>query len=113
MGGGAKLSVTDLRRASRHPVDCAVPAEHRRLGTNIPMHISNISSNGFMVDNADALERGDRVLVRLPVIGRIEGHCIWTLDTRAGFQFERIIPADEFTTLVRRLQPNPALRPKS
>jgi len=76
------------------------------------MHVSNISPHGFMADDIGALNRGDRVLVRLPVFGRIEGLCIWVLGTRAGFQFERIIPAQEFVALVERLQPNPALRPK-
>lgn len=110
MSAGARLSVTELRRASRHPVDCAVVGEHREQG-GVLMHICNISTNGFMIDDAAGIERGDRVLVCLPQVGRIEGHCIWTADTRAGFQFERIIPADEFATLVRRLQPNAALRP--
>ena len=44
-----------------------------------------------MIDDARQNERGDRVIVRLPVIGRIEAYCIWSRDNRAGYQFERIL----------------------
>ncbi|GGC20446.1 hypothetical protein GCM10011371_05150 [Novosphingobium marinum] len=50
--------------------------------------------------------------IRLPIVGRIEAHIIWTHEERAGFQLERIIRADEFLKLVDKLQPNPRLRPR-
>lgn len=113
MAAGAQLSVTDLRQAARHPVDYQVIAEHSKRG-DMPLHISNISAHGFMIDDADmlkpALERGDRVIVRLPIIGRIEAYVIWHRDERAGLQFERIIRLDEFISVVEALQPNPRLR---
>jgi hypothetical protein len=74
------------------------------------LHISNVSAHGFMVDDAAQLARGDRVIVRLPVVGRIEAYVIWLADTRAGFQFERIIRYDDFMTVIDTLQPNPRLR---
>jgi len=46
----------------------------------------------------------------LPQVGRIEAHLIWTTEDRAGFQFERIIRANEFSALIDALQPNPRLR---
>ena len=62
---GAQLSVTDQRRATRHPVDFPVIGEHRTRG-DLHMHISNISAHGFMIDRAPEFARGDRVVVRLP-----------------------------------------------
>ena len=109
VSAGANLSVTDMRRAARHPVDHPVIAEHSDRG-DLSLHICNISSHGFMVDNAEDLHRGDRLMIRLPVIGMIEAHVIWTRDTRAGFQFERIIRLDDFMSLIDTLQPNPRLR---
>ena len=106
---GAQLSVTDQRRATRHPVDFPVIGEHRTRG-DLHMHISNISALGFMIDRAPEFGRGDRVVVRLPVIGRIEAYCIWTADERAGFQFERIIRIDDFDAMIEAMQPNPRLR---
>ncbi|MDZ4307352.1 PilZ domain-containing protein [Allopontixanthobacter sp.] len=106
---GAQLSVTDLRRATRHPVDFPVIAEHRDHG-DMKLHISNVSAHGFMVDDGEKLARGDRVIVRLPVVGRIEAYVIWLLDNRAGFQFERIIRYDDFMQIIDTLQPNPRLR---
>lgn len=109
MGSGAQLSVTDMRRSTRHPVDYKVIAEHRTRG-DVKLHVCNISAHGFMVDDVPELARGDRLIIRLPVVGRIEAYCIWTTDDRAGFQFERIIRLDDFMSMIRELQPNPALR---
>ncbi len=106
---GAQLSVTEMRRAARHPVDYPVIAEHRERG-DMAMHIANISAHGFMVDNAPELSRGERVIIRLPELGRIEAYVIWVRDERAGFQFERIIRFDDFVSLIDVLQPNPRLR---
>ncbi len=76
------------------------------------MHICNISAHGFMADQAEnlGLARGDRLIVRLPILGRIEAYVIWHRDERAGFQFERIIRLDQFMAVVEALQPNPRLR---
>lgn len=63
-----------------------------------------------MVDDAADLSRGDRVIVRLPVVGRIEAYVIWLRENRAGFQFERIIRYDDFMQIIDALQPNPRLR---
>jgi hypothetical protein len=106
---GAQLSVTDQRRATRHPVEHPVIGEHRTRG-DVPLQISNISAHGFMVDGAPVLGRGDREIERLPEIGRNEALCIWTDDERAGFQFERIIRLDDFVAMIEALQPNPRLR---
>lgn len=105
VAGGAHLSVPDMRRSSRHPVNHTVVAEHRDHG-DVTMHIVNISAQGFMIDNAENLARGDRVLIRLPEVGRIEGYCMWTKDTRAGFQFERLLRLDSFAAIVKQLQSN-------
>ena len=109
MSAGAQLSVTDQRRLARHPVDHPVIAEHFRAG-DMRLHIANLSAHGFMVDDAQGIERGDRVIVRLPEIGRIEAYVIWVRDERAGFQFERIIRLDDFMRVIEALQPNPRLR---
>ena len=109
MASGAQLSVTDMRRSTRHPVSYSVIAECRRQG-DLKLHIANISAHGFMIDKGAEVSRGDRMIVRLPVVGRIEAYCIWVADERAGFQFERIIRADDFARLIKELQPNPALR---
>ncbi len=111
MSAGAQLSVTDKRRAARHPVDYPVIAEHRQLG-DLHLHIVNISAQGFMIQGDSTLERGERLVMRLPVIGRIEAHLIWSHEGRAGFQFERIIRIDDFLKLVDTIQPNPRLRPR-
>lgn len=110
MGLGAQLSVTDLRRSTRHPVDFRLIAEHRQRG-DLHLHIVNLSAHGFMAQGSELqLGRGERINLRLPHIGRIEAHLIWIAGDRAGFQFERIIRSAEFMGLIDELQPNPRLR---
>ena len=109
MAGGAQLSVTDLRRAARHPVDYRVIGEHRVLG-DVMMHVVNISANGFMTNGELPMGRGERVTIRLPGVGRIEAFVIWNNGERAGFQFERILRLDDFMKTIDALQPNPKLR---
>ena len=109
MGNGAQLTVTDMRRAARHPVDHKVIGEHRRLG-DVHLHIVNVSAHGFMADGDVPLSRGERVTIRMPEVGRIEAHLIWSSEGRAGFQFERIIRLEDFMRMIEALQPNPRLR---
>lgn len=109
MNAGAQLSVTDMRQAVRHPVDYPVIGEHRQLG-DVHLHIVNLSAHGFMARGDHGLGRGERITIRLPMVGRIEAHMIWLADERSGFQFERIIRLDQFAELIDALQPNPRLR---
>ncbi len=109
MVAGAQLTVTDLRRATRHPVEHKVIGEHRQLG-DVHLHIVNISAHGFMVEGEVPMSRGERVTIRLPEIGRIEAHMIWSAEGRAGFQFERIVRLDDFMRMIKAIQPNPRLR---
>lgn len=109
MGSGAQLTVTDMRRATRHPVDHKVIGEHRRLG-DVHLHIVNLSAHGFMTDGGLDMTRGERLTIRLPEVGRIEAHLIWATEDRAGFQFERIVRLEDFVRMIDTLQPNPRLR---
>lgn len=89
----------DLRRAARHRADHKVIAESRTHGDR-NIHIVNVSAHGFMIDNNPGYERGERVELRLPIIGRIEALVIWTVENRAGFQFERVLRLPDFLALL-------------
>ncbi len=104
MSQGANLSVVDQRRAARHAVDHATIAEHRQLG-DIKTHIVNISDNGFMTEGDMPLGKGERITIRLPIVGRIEAHLIWQVGARCGFQLERVIRLNEFLDMIEMLNP--------
>lgn len=97
----------DLRRAARHRAEFTTVAESKGHGDQA-MHIVNISAHGFMIDNNNNYERGDRVELRLPGVGRIEALLIWSLDNRAGFQFERVIRLPDFLSLLEKIGPKRA-----
>jgi hypothetical protein len=109
MSAGAQLSVTDQRRSTRHPVDLPLIGEHRRIG-DIMLNLINVSTTGFMVRGPLDLDRGERLTIRLPHIGRIEAFLVWSDHDRSGFQFERIVRIDDFAKMIKSLQPNPRLR---
>ena len=109
MNIGARLSVTEMRRNVRQPVKYVTSGDHRRLG-EIELPLVNISPQGFMAQGALNLERGERVALGLPIIGRIESHVVWMHGDRAGFQFERIIRTEDFSAMIDQLQPNSRLR---
>ena len=94
----------DLRRAARHRADYKVITESKQHGDQ-PLHVVNISAHGFMIDDNTVFERGDRVELRLPTVGRIEAYLIWTVEKRAGFQFERVIRLPDFLGLLEQVSP--------
>jgi PilZ domain len=106
MSGGSRLPLPDQRHMARHAVDYPVIGEHRQRG-DVMLHVVNISAHGFMVDAASDLGKGERVTIRLPVIGRIEAFLIWTKGERAGFQFERILRPEDLTRVVEALRTDP------
>lgn len=94
----------DLRRAARHRADHKVIVESKMHG-DLPVHIINISAQGFMTDDNTVFQRGDRVELRLPDVGRIEAYVIWVMDNRAGFQFERVIRLPDFMKMLNTVSP--------
>jgi PilZ domain len=94
----------DLRRAARHRAKYTAIAECKRLGDQ-SVHIVNISAHGFMIESNTVFERGDRINLRLPKIGRIEAHMIWGVEQRAGFQFERVIRLPDFIAMIEEVKP--------
>ena len=94
----------DLRRAARHRADYKVIVENRVHGDQ-PAHIINVSAHGFMTDDNTIFDRGDRIELRLPVVGRIEAHLIWSVENRAGFQFERVIRLPDFMKMLKEVAP--------
>ncbi len=102
MATAATDPMYDMRRAARHRADFMAIAESRRQGDQ-KIHIANVSAHGFMIDDNTVFEHGDRIELRLPVVGRIEAHLIWTVDGRAGFQFERVIRLPDFLALIEKV----------
>ncbi|KHL26771.1 hypothetical protein PK98_05510 [Croceibacterium mercuriale] len=102
---GAHLSVTEQRTAMRHRVDCMIRVEHLNRGCEIDLRLRNLSANGVLIDPAPDLLRGDRLILRLPALGRIEAYCLWTVDTRAGCQFERVLRPAEFDAILAQARP--------
>ena len=92
----------NLRRATRHRTDHKLIAESRRHGDQY-IHIVNISAHGFMIDNNPGYERGERVELKLPIVGRIEALVIRTVAQRAGLQCERVLGFPDFLVLLNEI----------
>ncbi len=94
----------DLRRAARHRASYDAILESKAHG-DCKAHIANISAHGFMIEGNIIFERGDRVELRLPAVGRIEAYMIWSVESRAGFQFERVLRLPDFMALLEKVSP--------
>lgn len=104
MAQAAPTSDMDLRRAARHRADHKVLTESKQHGDQT-IHIVNVSAHGFMIDDNSVFERGDRIELRLPVVGRLEALIIWTVENRAGFQFERVVRLPDFLAMLDHIGP--------
>jgi hypothetical protein len=88
-----------------------VIVEHRTLG-DVQMRVANVSAHGFMVDDATNLSRGDRIIIRLPVIGRIEAYVIWMRDNSRRISVRTDHPSERLRSDDRRIAAKPAPPPQ-
>lgn len=95
-------NASDQRRSARHRTNFDSITESKKYG-DLPVHVVNISAHGFMIDNNEKLERGDRITIRLPEAGHVESLVLWAVDKRAGLQFERVIRVPEFLAMLDKV----------
>lgn len=93
----------DPRRATRFTVDFETICE---VNPDQEMHvrIANISANGMMLVDPIDMAKGDRIIVRLPVAGRIEAYLVWSHQGRHGFKFERVIREPDFVAMLDKIK---------
>jgi len=91
-------AVTDepRRRESRSSVCADVPLRQHGQ-TSVEARLVNVSSHGFMVETAAAIEPGSRVWLTLPGAGRVTGVVIWAKQGRIGGEFAQ--PVDPLAVL--------------
>ncbi|MDZ7588383.1 MAG: PilZ domain-containing protein [Parasphingorhabdus sp.] len=95
----AEMTRPDMRRATRFDVTFPTIFD-RPDGSEFASTIANISAHGFMLADEVGMHKGERVSLRLPIAGRIEGFVVWAHNGRTGFEFERIIPQTEFVQMI-------------
>jgi len=93
------LQDEEFRHDVRLQINNYTAAEHRLLG-NLILRIVNLSSTGAMVEGKAGIERGDRVLLRLPGTRGVEALCLWTWYQQAGLQFDQPIRLADFATTI-------------
>lgn len=92
----------DSRRATRFSIDFETICEFHP-NQEIGVRIANISANGMMLADPIDMAKGDRVIVRLPVAGRIEAYLVWSHQGRHGFKFERVIREPDFAAMLDKI----------
>ena len=104
MATASQNSDAELRSKARHRANHKVIAESRQHSEKT-IHIVNVSAHGFMIDGNPGYQRGERVELRLPVIGRIEALVTGTVEHRVGLQFERVLRLPNFLALLDVIDP--------
>ncbi|MEH6756581.1 MAG: PilZ domain-containing protein [Parasphingorhabdus sp.] len=103
MSSVSNNQMPELRRATRFPVDFETICETRKHGEFL-VKLSNISAHGCQFIHDVELNKGDRVIVRLPVAGRIEAFLVWSHSGRSGFEFERVIREPDFVAMLDAIE---------
>jgi len=103
MTSAANQMTPDPRRATRFPVDFDTICETRKDG-EFSAKVSNVSARGCQIVHEVELQKGDRVVVRLPEAGRIEAFLIWSHGGRSGFEFERVIRDEDFAAMLDKIK---------
>ncbi|HMP45245.1 MAG TPA: PilZ domain-containing protein [Sphingopyxis sp.] len=63
----------------------------------------NISADGLLMRYEGALEAGDVLVFRMPIIGRTGARVIWSLGGKTGVQFDRMIAVEDYLPLIRAM----------
>lgn len=103
----------DVRRAApRHVIDHVAETRFERI-PGLKLHLGNISSGGFMTTGGPPpVERGEVLLVRLPVVVWRPCLVAWVFEDRAGFQFRQPIPDEPFQRLLAALLSRDGAKPR-
>lgn len=102
MPSATNKHMPEMRRATRFSVDFRTIGETQKHG-EFPVNLGNISAHGCQFAHDAALSKGDRVVVRLPVAGRIEAFLVWSHNGRSGFEFERVIREPDFVAMLDKM----------
>ena len=102
MPGVSNRHMPELRRATRFSVNFETMCETCKDGEFL-VRLSNISAHGCQFTHEVELNKGARVVVRLPITGRIEAFLVWSHNGRSGFEFERIIREPDFIAMLDKV----------
>jgi PilZ domain len=94
---------TDMHRGSRR-VRVSAEIGVRKAGCfNFQLSALDVSTHGCRVELIEAVDRGERVVVRLPALEPLGAGVAWVRGTHAGLRFDRPLHPAVFDQLVDRL----------
>jgi hypothetical protein len=65
-------------------------------GRTIKLVLVNMSANGLMARCEGEPNAGDRLRIRLPILGYVDAVVRWSLGGRIGCELERTIPLSDY-----------------
>lgn len=101
IGLGSALA-TDRREAPREEVYYRTRAASVTRGS-VPIQVVDISAGGFMARTDIDLAPGEKLRVRLPVVGDVAAEVRWALGGRIGCQLDRMIDLAPYLELLGAL----------
>jgi hypothetical protein len=93
---------TAVRDARGEPRDEVMHRTHALDGDGrtIKLALVNMSANGLMARCEGEQSAGDRLRIRLPILGYVDAIIRWSLGGRIGCELERTIPLAEYYTML-------------
>ncbi|MEQ1510134.1 MAG: PilZ domain-containing protein [Sphingopyxis sp.] len=65
--------------------------------------IVNISADGALLRHDQLLNEAEMITFKMPVIGRIDGTCAWSVGGRSGVQFQNSIESSDYVPMLRAM----------
>lgn len=94
---------TDSQRRSRRVVLGAEVSVRKAGCFNFQLPVLDISAHGCRVELLEAVEQGERMIVRLPALEPLGAQVAWVCGTHAGLRFDRPLHPAVFDQLLGRL----------
>jgi len=93
---------TAVRDARGEPRDEVMHRTHALDGDDrtVKLVLVNMSANGLMARCDGDPAAGERLRIRLPILGYVDAIIRWSLGGRIGCELERTIPLAEYYTML-------------
>lgn len=93
---------TDSQRRSRRVVVGAEISVRKAGCFNFQLPVLDVSAHGCRVELLEAVDQGERMIVRLPALEPLGAQVAWVCGTHAGLRFDRPLHPAVFDQLLGR-----------
>lgn len=100
------MSSVDTRNIPRDSLFMFAEIVFDGAAAPVRVKVRNLSAGGMMAEAANAVSRGDRLVVNLRNVGEVKGTVAWVQGNRFGIAFENAVDASKVRSTVGESESN-------